>query len=174
MKKNIDLKLNAEEKVVLKSQKIKINMLADYAPDEIATILKASPQRAIEIAALMEFQSIPSLGINFASELIEQGYYSLKQLEGKDPVELYDAFEKHCGAWADPCVEDSYRLLTYYILHRDDSKRWWHFTAERKAYRAQHGFPADRPKRAWYDSPQYPKMKQYADSLNKDTGTVKL
>ncbi|QEC75448.1 helix-hairpin-helix domain-containing protein [Mucilaginibacter ginsenosidivorax] len=174
MKKNIDLKLNADEKAVLKSQKIKINTLAGYAPDEIAAILKASPQRAKEIAALMEFQSIPSLGINFASELIEQGYYSLKQLEGKDPVELYNAFEKHWGAWADPCVEDSYRLLAHYIVHRDETKRWWNFTAERKAYRAQHGFPADRPARPWYDLPQYPKMKQYADGLNKDTGTVKL
>ncbi|SEP45422.1 helix-hairpin-helix domain-containing protein [Mucilaginibacter sp. OK283] len=173
MKKNIDLKLNAGEKAILKSQKIKINTLTGYAPDEIAAILKASAQRSQEIAALMEFQSIPSLGINFATELIEQGYYSLKQLEGKDPVELYNAFEKHCGAWADPCVEDSYRLLAHYIVHRDDSKRWWHFTAERKAYRAQYGFPADRPKSPWYDLPQYPKMKQYADSLNKGNTAVK-
>jgi hypothetical protein len=161
MKKSIDLKLTAAEKALLKSQKIKISGLTAYAADEVATILKASAQRAEEISALIEFQSIPSLGINFASELIEQGYYSLKQLEGKDPVALYNAFEKHCGAWADPCVEDSYRLLSHYIIYRDDNKRWWHFTAERKAYRAQYGFPADRPAKPWYHLPQYHKMKAH-------------
>jgi hypothetical protein len=55
-------------------------------------------------------------------------------------------------------VEDSYRLLVHYIEKRDDSKRWWHFTAERKAYREQHGFPANRPKTPWYESEKYPKM----------------
>lgn len=155
MKKNIDLQLSANEKALLRRQKIKIVTLNNYAGDEVATILEASPQRAKEIAALIEFQSIPSLGINFATELMAQGYYSLKQLEGKDAVELYNAFEKHSGAWADPCVEDSYRLLTHYIIHRDDTKRWWHFTAERKAYRARFGFPADRPTEPWYNQPQY-------------------
>ncbi|WP_184548940.1 helix-hairpin-helix domain-containing protein [Mucilaginibacter sp. FT3.2] len=165
MKKQINIQLSAGEKATLREQKIKINALNNYAADEVAGILKASPQRTLEIAALIEFQSIPSLGINFATELIAQGYYSLKQLEGKDAVELYNAFEKHCGVWADPCVEDCYRLLTHYITHRDDSKRWWHFTAERKAYRAQFGFPADRPTTPWYNQPQYKKMKQYQEAI---------
>ena len=160
MKKNINLALTSQEKALLKTQKIRINQLPEYAPDEIASILKASAHRAKEIGALIEFQSIPSLGINFATELIGQGYYSLKQLEDKDPVELFNAFEKHCGAWADPCVEDSYRLLTHYIKHKDESKRWWHFTAERKAYREKYGFPADRPTKPWHHLPQYHKMKQ--------------
>jgi hypothetical protein len=165
MKKSINLLLTVPEKAILKARKISMNKLIDYAPDEIASIINANAQRAKEICALIEFQSIPSLGINFATELIEQGYYSLKQLEGKDPVELYNAFEKHCGTWADPCVEDSYRLLTHYIQHRDDTKRWWDFTAERKAYRTQYGFPADRPQKPWYESSQYKKMQDYMESL---------
>jgi hypothetical protein len=163
MTKNIDLKLTVAEKALLKGQKIRLNALPAYAGDEIAAMLNATAQRAKEINALLEFQSIPSLGINFATELISQGYYSLKQLEGKDPVALYNAFEKHCGAWADPCVEDSYRLLSHYIIHRDDTRRWWHFTAERKAYRAQYGFPADRPTKPWYHLPQYHKMKTHEE-----------
>lgn len=157
MKKSINLLLSAEEKQMLREQKIKIAELARFAPDEIASIINASPQRAKEVNALIEFQSIPSLGINFATELIGQGYYSLAQLAGKDPVELYNAFERHCGAWADPCVEDSYRLLTHYIKHGDTGKKWWDFTAERKAYRAEQGFPVDRPAKAWYELPQYKK-----------------
>ena len=161
MKKNINYRLTEAEKQALKAQKVSQKMLQDHAPDEVAVILSASPQRAKELQALAEFQSIPSLGINFAEELIGQGYYSLEQLKGKDAVELFDAFEKHCGTWADPCVEDSYRLLVHYIENRDDTKRWWHFTAERKAYREQHGFPVNRPKTAWYESEKYPKMNAY-------------
>ncbi|MEN0052193.1 MAG: helix-hairpin-helix domain-containing protein [Mucilaginibacter sp.] len=157
MKKVIQLQLTAAEKQLLKEQKISIKSLTDYAPDEIASIIKADTKRTREINALMEFQSIPSLGIGFALELIDQGYYSLQQLQGKTAVELFDAFEKHCGTWADPCVEDSYRLLVHYIKHKDESKRWWDFTAERKAYRKQYGFPADRPVKPWYELNKYVK-----------------
>ncbi|GAA4341703.1 hypothetical protein GCM10023149_54160 [Mucilaginibacter gynuensis] len=157
MKKSIDLELSTEEKQLLRKQKIKLSELINYAPDEIASMIEASEERAKEINALVEFQSIPSLGIGFAKELMAQGYYSLEQLRGKDAVELYNAYEKHCGAWADPCVEDSYRLLEHYIKHQDDTKRWWHFTAERKAYRAKYGFPADRPTKPWYELPEYSK-----------------
>jgi hypothetical protein len=164
MKKSINLLLSAEEKAILRAQKTKIADLTTFAPDEISLILNADTERTKEIIALIEFQSIPSLGINFATELIQQGYYSLKQLEDKDPVELFNAFERHVGAWADPCVEDSYRLLSHYIKHGDTGKSWWHFTAERKAYRAQYGFPVDRPAKAWYELPQYRKGKDFVGS----------
>ena len=157
MKKLINYRLTQTEKQLLKNKKITQKLLQNYAPDEIAAVLKVSPQRAKELNALAEFQSIPSLGINFAEELIAQNYYSLEQLKGKSAVELFNAFERHCGAWADPCVEDSYRLLVHYIEHRDQSKRWWDFTAERKAYREKFGFPADRPVQPWYELPSYKK-----------------
>lgn len=157
MKKTINYRLTGTEKQSLKAKKVSQKMLQDYAPDEVAGLLNASPQRAKEIQALVEFQSIPSLGINFAEELISQGYYSLEQLKDKSAVELFNAFERHCGAWADPCVEDSYRLLVHYIETRDDTKRWWNFTAERKAYREKFGFPADRPVKPWYELGKYQK-----------------
>ena len=157
MKKNINYRLTLPEKQLLKNKKVSLKMLQDHAPDEISTLLEASPNRSREIKALAEFQSIPSLGINFAEELISQGYYSLEQLKGKTAIELFNAFERHCGTWADPCVEDSYRLLAHYIVHSDDSKRWWHFTAERKAYREQYGFPANRPQIPWYKDEKYQK-----------------
>jgi hypothetical protein len=157
MKKTINYRLTVAEKQSLKAKKVSQKMLQDYAPDEIAGLLNAWPQRAKELQALAEFQSIPSLGINFAEELISQGYYSLQQLKGKSAVTLFNAFERHCGAWADPCVEDSYRLLVHYIETGDDTKRWWNFTAERKAYREKFGFPADRPVKPWYELAEYQK-----------------
>lgn len=157
MKTAYKLNLTIEEKTLLRGQKVKISQLQDYAPDEMEVLLRTSAKRAREIAALIELQSIPSLGFNFASELIEQGYTSLADLKGEDAVTLFHSYEKHAGAWADPCVEDSYRLLVHYINHQDDTKRWWDFTAERKSYRAEFGFPADRPKRAWYTLEKYQK-----------------
>ena len=161
MKKTIDYRLTQAEKQMLKTKKVSQKLLQNYAPDEIATLLEASTQRARELNALAEFQSIPSLGINFAEELISQGYYTLEQLKGRSAVELFDAFERHCGTWADPCVEDSYRLLVHYIENHDDSKRWWHFTAERRAYREKYGFPPHRPQKPWYQSEKYSKMNNY-------------
>lgn len=165
MKKNIDYEPGAAEKQTLKAKKVSLKMLRDFAPDEIAALLDASPQRAKELSALAAFQSIPSLGIGFAKELMAQGYYSLEQLRGKTAVELFDAFEKHFGCWADPCVEDSYRLLAHYVEHHDDSKRWWNFTAERKAYREKFGFPLDRPIKAWYETGRFPKMQAFKKEL---------
>jgi hypothetical protein len=167
MKKYVQLNLKTAEKRLLRQQKISMAQLPDYAPDEIAAILKASPERAREIHALIEFQSIPSLGAGFARELIDQGYYSLEQLKGKDAVSLFEAYERHCNAWADPCVEDSYRLLAHFIEHRDYSKRWWHFTAERKVYRTQHGFSPDPPKRAWHELEKYQKVNMPAAKVNR-------
>lgn len=157
----VTFELSSDEKLLLKQQRVSQKMLRGYAPDEIAALLGASPERAKELNALAEFQSIPSLGVGFAKELIDQRYYSLEQLKGKSAVELFDGYEKHCGCWADPCVEDSYRLLVHYMEHRDGSKRWWDFTKERKAYRAEFGFSADRPVTAWYDTDKYPKAKAH-------------
>jgi hypothetical protein len=58
--------LTTAEKQMLQTKKISQKLLQDYAPDEIAALLEASPGRAEELNALAEFQSIPSLGINFA------------------------------------------------------------------------------------------------------------
>lgn len=163
MKKKIDFDLTAGERQLLKEQKITQKRLQEYAPDEVAALLNATPERARELLALAEFQSIPSLGVGFAKELIAQQYFSHEQLKGKSAVDLFDAYEKHCGCWADPCVEDSYRLLVHFIEHRDETKRWWDFTGARKAYRAQFGFPADRPVLAWYETDRYPKAKAYME-----------
>ena len=158
MKKSIQLNLTPAEKKTLKTKRAAIKDLLNYSPDEVARLVEADETRAKEIQALMEFQSIPSLGYNFARELIDQGYYSLEQLRGKDAVALFDAYEKHCNAWADPCVEDSYRLLVHFIEHHDESKSWWNFTKERKDYRLKHGFPADRPQKPWHELAQYKKF----------------
>ena len=83
MKTAYKLDLNTEEKKYLRTHKLSVVQLQDYAFDEIEALLQVSSGRAAEIAGLIEFQSIPSLGFGFAKELTDQGYTSLAQLAGK-------------------------------------------------------------------------------------------
>lgn len=105
-----------------------------------------------EICAHIEFQSIPSIGIKFAEDLIFLGYYSLAELTGKNGSELFDAYELKKGYWVDLCVEDQFRLVVDVANHGIRDKTWWDFTAERKAYREKHGFAANRPTTSWYEA----------------------
>src|SRR5205807_166486 len=134
-------------------------------------VLQAPLIRAMEIKALAEFQLVPSVGIKFAHDLISLGYYSLDELKTKDPVQLYQALEKHIDAWADPCLEDQFRLVVHYANDRSGKKNWWDFTGQRKAYRQMNGYPPDRPKRPWYELPQYKaanKVHAKAEGTKKD------
>lgn len=144
-KKKIDLELTADEKLLLKQQGITQKALMDYAIDEIIHALNSSSQRAKTLQALFEFQQIPSIGIRFAHDLIFLGYYNLSEFKNKKGPELLDQYEIKIGSRVDPCVEDQFRLVVHYANHPDSKKQWWDFTAERKAYRSQHGYPSTRP-----------------------------
>jgi hypothetical protein len=145
------LHLTAIEKASLRKQKIKISDLATFAVDEIEAALDVPHERARVIYALATFQTIPSLGIRFAEDLIFMGYYSLDELKEKDGARLVEEFERKKGYWIDSCVEDQFRLAVYAANNEGCTKNWWDFTAARKKYRAKHGYPADRPHLAWYD-----------------------
>ncbi len=145
----------AAEKKILRSKKIRFSELCLYPTGQIQILLGTSRIRAMELFALSEFQNVPSIGIKFAHDLIALGYYSLAELKKKQPAKLVHQLEKQIGAWADPCIEDQFRLVIYYANHRDGTKNWWDFTSERKAYRLQHGYPADRPSRPWYELERY-------------------
>ena len=152
MKSNIKVDLTSAEKKKLRTSKVKMSDLHSYSADELEVLLGASADRAKEVHALIEFQQIPSIGIEFARDLIALGYYAIDELKHKQGAKLTDDFEKLKGFWIDPCVEDQFRLAVYYANTRDKSKNWWAFTKERKQYREQNGYPASRPKTAWHES----------------------
>jgi AraC-like DNA-binding protein len=143
------------EKKILRFKKIRVGELHFYSVIEIQLLLGASRVRAMELSALSAFQSVPSIGVKFAHDLISLGYYSLDDLKKKHPAKLIHELETQIGAWADPCLEDQFRLAIYYANHRDSRKNWWDFTNERKAYRLKYGYPADRPSKPWYALEQY-------------------
>jgi hypothetical protein len=149
--KTIKLDLTSTEKQQLKQKGVKISALAEYAADEIGTLLNTGKSRANEVAALIAFQSIPSIGPKFARDLISLGYYSVNDLLDKDGPTLFNELERKQGFWTDPCVEDQFWLVVHYAHHRGSNKNWWDFTPERKVYRAKHGYPNDRPVVSWHE-----------------------
>src|SRR5215210_2068874 len=143
------------EKRKLRANKVKLSEIHHHSVENLRAILGISKIRAMKLKALSEFQTIPSIGIRFALDLISLGYYSIQELKGKNPARLVDRLERQLGAWIDPCVEDQMRLCIHYAEHFDNRVNWWDFTKERKAFRQQYGYPANRPKRPWYELEKY-------------------
>lgn len=76
-KTHIKLPLTDTEKANLRKNKIKIANVLDFTTDELEVLLNTTAERAKEIHALAEFQTVPSVGIKFAEDLVFLGYYSL-------------------------------------------------------------------------------------------------
>lgn len=149
---NIKLPLTAIEKANLRKHKIKIASILDFAADELEVVLEATTERVKEIYALAEFQTVPSVGIKFAQDLIFCGFYSLNDLKQRDAANLTDEYEKKLGYWVDPCVEDQFRLVVHFANTNDPTKTWWDFTEERKKFRMENGYPKSRPQKAWFET----------------------
>lgn len=151
-KSNIKLPLTDIEKVNLRKNKIKIANILDFATDELELVLNSTTERAKEIYALAEFQTVPSVGIKFAEDLVFLGYYSLNELKHKDGAKLTDEYEQKKGYWIDSCVEDQFRLVVNFANTNDTKKMWWDFTEERKKFRTENGYPKNRPQKAWFET----------------------
>jgi len=152
---NLKLPLTDNEKANLRKHKIKIANILDFATDELEVLLNATTERAKEIHALAEFQTVPSIGIKFAEDLVFLGYYSLNQLKHKDGAQLTDEYELKKGYWIDPCVEDQFRLVVNFANTKDTKKTWWSFTEERKIFRNENCYPRTRPQKAWHETIEF-------------------
>jgi hypothetical protein len=150
-KTNIKLPLTVSEKANLRKNKIKIADILGFATDELEVLLNATTERVKEIYALAEFQTVPSVGIKFAEDLVFLGYYSLNELKNKDGAKLTDEYELKKGFWIDPCVEDQFRLVVNFANTHDTKKTWWDFTEERKKFRTENGYPKSRPQKSWVE-----------------------
>ena len=122
-KTNIKLPLTDVEKANLRKNKIKITDILDFATDELEVLLNATTERAKELYALAEFQTVPSIGIKLAEDLVFLGYFSLNELKNKDGAKLTDEYELKKGFWIDPCVEDQFRLVVNFANTHDTKKR---------------------------------------------------
>lgn len=80
----IKLPLTDIGKAILRKNKIGIASILNFATYGLGKLLKVTKERAKEIYALAEFQTVPSVGIKFAEDLVYLGYYSLNELKQKD------------------------------------------------------------------------------------------
>lgn len=149
------LEVTPAEVKKLRALKIRKSEMHLHKIAVLQQLLDTSKIRAMELFALSQFQSLPSIGIRFAHDLIGMGYYSLNDLKRKDGARLTDQYELQQGVWTDPCVEDQFRLVVHFANHPDSKLNWWNFTPERKAFREKNGYPSTRPKKPWFESPQY-------------------
>jgi len=166
-KNNIKIPLTDIEKAHLRKNKIKIAEILDYASDELEVLLNATTERAKEIYALAEFQTVPSVGIKFAEDLVFLGYHSLNELKQKDGAKLTDEYEQKKGYWVDPCVEDQFRLVVNFANTNDTKKTWWDFTEERKKFRNENGYPKSRPQNAWFETEGFERKDNKGSLLNR-------
>jgi hypothetical protein len=144
------LPLTDEERKSLRREKIKLSDLYELTPEELSDRLNLSFERARYLVGMAIFQRIPSIGPNMAHNVVEDlQYYSYEEIKNEKGEDLTLTLEKKYGVWMDPCVEDSLRCVVHHARNPDSSKNWWDFTEERKAYRNKHGYPSDRPTKAW-------------------------
>ena len=91
--------LTVSEKASLKKNSIRLKDVGHYSVAELQNMLHSSLKRAKEIYAITEFQTVPSIGIRFAEDLVSMGYYALNQLKDKTGPELIDQLEQLNGYW---------------------------------------------------------------------------
>lgn len=135
------LPLTKSEASTLRKHNIKQADLASVEPADLAAMLDVPLQRAKQLHGLAAFQQLNSIGHKFAQDLVAMGYTSLQSLADKTGADLLDEHERTVGYQTDPCVEDQCRLVVYVAQTGDNSRSWFDFTKERKAFRAQHGYP---------------------------------
>ena len=144
------LDLTATERSALRAAKLRKADLPG-SPEELQLRSGIPPERCRELVALATFQRIRSLGYEFARDLLFLGHYSLAPLAELTGAALYDRFERKKGYWTDPCVEDQFRRVVHFAQTGDNTLSWFDFTAERKRYRREKGYPEDRPRIPWYE-----------------------
>ena len=81
---------------------------------------------------LKSLQAIPNVGPAFAKDLLLIGVYSLDQLKGQSPQQLFEKLEEITGQRQDPCVLDTFMAVVHFA-ETGESDPWWNFTPQRKA-----------------------------------------
>jgi len=82
-------------------------------------------------------QAIPNVGPSIARDLERLGIGEVRDLEHRDPDQLYEELCFRDGARHDPCVRDVFAAAVAYA-RGEPARPWWHFSRARKE-RARRG-----------------------------------
>jgi len=82
-------------------------------------------------SAVTRLTDLPNVGPAMAGDFERLGIRSPADLEGRDPLALYEALCKATRTRHDPCVLDVFMSVTGFMAG-GEPRPWWEFTAERK------------------------------------------
>ena len=85
-----------------------------------------------------DLQQIPNIGPAIEKDLILIGVVDPVSLIGRDPYQMYDELCAVTASRQDPCVIDVFISAVRY-MEGAPAKKWWRYTAERKAHLASTG-----------------------------------
>ncbi len=82
--------------------------------------------------SIKELTVIPGVGKSIANDLIQIGIYSVADLVGKNPEELYNKSNQTVGCVQDRCLLYVFRCAVYFAetpeKQRDPEKlKWWNW-----------------------------------------------
>lgn len=77
-----------------------------------------------------DLKNIPGVGRNMERHFFDTGIFSIDDLKGKDPEELYIQNCLVSGTRVDRCVLYVFRLAVYYAgseTHEPEKLKWWYW-----------------------------------------------
>lgn len=77
-----------------------------------------------------DLQTIPGVGPSIARDLTELGVRRVRDLEGRDPNELYERLSAQRGVRMDPCVLYVFRCAVYFAETEGPEAellKWWNW-----------------------------------------------
>jgi hypothetical protein len=75
-----------------------------------------------------DLESVPGVGPSIAADLRTLGIFTVADLDGRDPEQLYRALEASIGGHVDRCVLYVFRCAVYYASndrHDPEKLKWW-------------------------------------------------
>jgi hypothetical protein len=81
---------------------------------------------------IVRLTDIPNIGPAMARDLKILGINQPEQLQGLDPLQMYDDLCMITGHRHDLCVIDVF-IAAVRFMEGSSAKPWWHYTSERKA-----------------------------------------
>jgi hypothetical protein len=87
--------------------------------------------KALTHDTVKTFTDIPNIGKAMAADFELMGIKKPQDLEGKDPLKLYQDLCKKMGQRLDPCVLDVF-MAAVDFMSGGKTRPWWEFTPLRK------------------------------------------
>ena len=87
--------------------------------------------RKVQRANTIKLTDLPNVGPAMERDLILIDIRAPRDLENRDPYELFELLCEKTGVRHDPCVLDTFMSITDFIVG-NAPQPWWAYTSERK------------------------------------------